>query len=101
MAAISAMWWRSLLSRAGLTAAASSTNASPVLNQPDLAIIGKIDDQNAGSSDRIQSMEAKAAEKASKISPTPLSQDSAGAIGSASCRGPHRAKAASRFHSTM
>ena len=46
-------------------------------------------------------IEAKAAEKASRISPTPLSQDSAGAIGSASCRGPHSAKAARTFHSTM
>src|SRR5438552_11647677 len=101
MAARSAIWPRCLPPGAGLTATASSTNASPVLNQPDPAIIGKIDDQNAGSSDKIQSIEAKAAEKASRISPTPLSQDSAGAIGSASCRGPHSAKAARTFHSTM
>src|SRR5690348_11268577 len=101
MAAISAICSRFRSPKAGLTATTRSTNASPVLNQPDPAIIGKIDDQNAGSSDKIQSVEAKAAEKASRMSPTPLSHDSAGAIGSASARGPHNAKAASRFHSTM
>ena len=74
--------------------------AIPVLNQPAPAIIGKIDDQNFGCSDRIQSIEAKLAENASRISATPLSHDSAGAIGSASPRGPSSAKAASRFHST-
>ncbi len=71
----------------------------PLLNQPAPAIIGKIDDQNFGCSDKIQSMPAKLAEKASRISAIPLSQDSAGAIGWASRRGPSSAKAASRFHS--
>ena len=78
----------------------SSTRASPVLNQLAPAIIGKTDDQNVGSSDKIQSIEAKPADSASRASPTPLSHDSAGTIGSASPRGPHSAKAASRFHNT-
>ena len=72
----------------------------PLSNQPAPAIIGKIEDQNFGCSDRIQSIAAKLAENASRISAMPLSQDSPGAIGSASRRGPSSANAASRFHST-
>src|SRR5947209_2179682 len=101
MAAMSAMWSRRSLAGHPAVAMTKRTSASPVLNQPDPAIIGKIDDQNVGSSDKIQSIEAKAAENASRMRPTPLSQDSAGVIGVRSPRGPQREKAARRFHSTM
>jgi hypothetical protein len=77
------------------------TRASPVLNQPAPATIGKTEDQKLGSSERIQSIDAKLAEKARTTRPIPLNHESAGRIGSPPARGAHSAKAASKFHNRM
>src|SRR5579883_315229 len=95
MAARSAMWRRSTPA----AAIARTTRARPALNQPAATIIGKIEDQNAGSSDKIQSIDAKLADKARAISPIALIQDRAGAIGVAAPRGVHKANAAIRHQS--
>src|SRR5215469_18362985 len=82
------------------TATVSTTIAIPVLNQLADWAYGNIDDQNLGSSERIQSIAAKLAEKASTMSPIALIHDNPERIGSLPSRGPHNAKAASRFQST-
>src|SRR6185312_4048805 len=82
------------------SATVSTTIAIPVLNQLAACAYGNIDDQNLGSSERIQSIAAKLAENASTISPIALIQDNPERIGSFPSRGPHSANAASRFQST-
>ena len=96
----SAIWLRCLGAAGVTTTTVNTTIAIPVLNQAAPAVIGKIDDQKVGNSDSSQSIEAKLAENASRIRATPLSHDSAGAIGSPSSRGPNSAKAAMAFHNT-
>src|SRR5579884_2044688 len=94
------MWSRRSPSGGRATATTNSTSAIPVLNQLAPVMYEKIEDQKLGSSDRIQSIEAKPTENASSTNARPLSQDSPRGIGVASPRGAHKAKAASRFHST-
>src|SRR6185437_6134807 len=82
------------------TATVSTAIAIPVLNQLADWAYGNIDDQNFGSSERIQSIAAKLAENASTMRPIALIHDNPERIGSFPARGPHSAKAASKFQST-
>src|SRR6185437_15603964 len=81
-------------------ATVSTTIAIPVLNQLAAWAYGKIDDQNFGSSERIQSIAAKLAENASTMSPIALIHDNPDRIECLPSRGPNNAKAASKFQST-